>query len=120
MREGYIVVVERDDLIRELLERWLAEAGYAVVTSGYERCQCSGEPRLVIANIPAPRAGQALIIALQAVYSAPILALSARFRAGLGSSAEAARQLGVAKVLPKPFSREELLDAVCESMKIPG
>ena len=120
MRKGYIVVVEKDDLIRQLLERWLAEAGYRVVTGGYERCECSGEARLVIANIPAPRAAAALIIALQAVYSAPILALSARFRAGLGSSSDAARRLGVAKVLPKPFSREELLDAVCESMKTPG
>jgi FixJ family two-component response regulator len=30
----------------------------------------------------------------------------------LDSSVEAARQLGVHKVLPKPFTREDLLDAV--------
>ena len=35
-------------------------------------------------------------------------ALSARFRRGLGASVAAARQLGVEKVLPKPFTRVDL------------
>jgi DNA-binding response OmpR family regulator len=30
---GYILIVETDDLIRELLERWLGEAGHAVVAA---------------------------------------------------------------------------------------
>jgi DNA-binding response OmpR family regulator len=117
VRKGYIAVLERDDLIRELLECWLGEAGYTVVPGTYERCNCAGAPCLVIADISRPRGADALIATLRAVYSAPILALSARFSAGLGSSTEAARRLGVAKVLPKPFSREELLDAVSTSMK---
>src|SRR5258706_3528224 len=32
-KRGYIVIVETDDLIRGLLERWLGEAGYAVVAA---------------------------------------------------------------------------------------
>ena len=112
--KGLIVVVEPDDLIRELLERWLGEAGYGVVLSAKDHSRGMVTPLLVVADISSPGGGDALIGALRAAYSAPILALSARFRQGLGGSEEAARRLHVSKVLPKPFTREELLDAVSE------
>jgi len=110
-RKGFIAIHEDDDLIRELLERWLGEAGYSV------RPVAGESPILVIADIPSPRGAQSQIEALQAVYPAPILVLSGRFRRGLSGSAEAARRFGVRKVLPKPFSREELLSAVDEVLK---
>lgn len=118
---GYILIVETDDLIRGLLERWLGEAGYAVVPrpSGAAVWEDAREepPRLVIANIPSPRGAEALIRSLQAAYPAPILVISARFRRGLEASANAARELGVRKVLPKPFTRRQLLAAVRESLE---
>jgi len=110
-RKGFIAIREGDDLIRELLERWLGEAGYSVRSVGGE------SPRLVIADIPSPRDAQSRIEALQAVYPAPILVLSGRFRRGVAGSAEAARQLGVKMVLPKPFSRKQLLSAVDEALE---
>jgi DNA-binding response OmpR family regulator len=110
-RKGFVAIHERDDLIRELLERWLSEAGYAIRAAGNE------PPSLVIVDVPSPRGAQALIQGLQAVYAAPILVLSGRFRRGLADSAEAARRLGVKKVLPKPFTRAELLAAVRESIE---
>ena len=79
-RNGFIAIHEEDDLIRELLERWLGEAGYAVCAAADEA------PRLVIVNIASPRGAQARIQALQAVYAAPIMVLSGRFRRGLGNS----------------------------------
>lgn len=109
-RKGFVLIQEEDVLIRELLERWLTEAGYTVSQSATE------EPCLVIADVPDPSRAQALIHSLQAVYPAPILVLSGRFRRGLAGSAEAARRLGVRKVLPKPFTREELLAAVATSL----
>ena len=112
--QSYIVVVETDDLIRELLERWLGEAGYGVVLSGRDHGEAVVKPQLVIADVSNPGSAGATIGALRAAYSAPILALSALFRRGLGGSEEAARRLDVCKVLPKPFTREELLAAVCE------
>ena len=115
--QSYIVVVETDDLIRELLERWLGEAGYGVVLSGRDHCEAVVKPQLVIADVSNPGSAGATIGALRAAYSAPILALSALFRRGLGGSEEAARRLDVCKVLPKPFTREELLAAVCESIE---
>ena len=110
-RKGFIAIHETDDLIRELLERWLGEAGYSVHPVAGE------SPRLVIADMPSPDVAPSRIEAMQAVYAAPVLVLSGRFRRGLGGSAEAARRLGVRKVLPKPFTRKELLSAVDEMLK---
>jgi DNA-binding response OmpR family regulator len=109
---GYIILVESDDLIRNLAEGWLGEAGYRVVTAAQQGSVTTDKPRLVIANVSNPRAASSLIRLLHDTYSAPILLLSARFPRGLGGSRGAARQLGVCRVLPKPFSRQELLSAV--------
>ncbi len=116
--EGYIVVVEPDELLRGLLERWLGEAGYDVVSTK-DRMPARVLPRLVIADISDPASAGATIEALQTAYAAPILALSGRFRRGLGGSSEPAKRLHVGKVLPKPFTREELLRAVRDVLKPP-
>ena len=110
-RKGFIAVHEGNDLRRQLLERWLGEAGYSIRPMGSE------SPALVIADVPSPRAAPSRIEALRAVYAAPILVVSARFRRGLEGSSEAARRLGVKKVLPKPFTRTELLSAVDEMLE---
>lgn len=112
-----IVIVEPDDLIRELLERWLGEAGYQAVPVGKNHAVPMVKPRLVITDISEPGRAGNTIEALQAAYAAPILALSARFRRGLGGSSEPAQRLHVAKVLPKPFTRQQLLRAVRETLK---
>jgi hypothetical protein len=41
-----------------------------------------------------------------------VLALSARFRRGFNASRDAAAHLGAGQVLPKPFTRRELIFAV--------
>jgi len=71
------------------VRRWLAEAGYAVQAGGAESRGGRDAPRLVIANVSSPQDAAAFIESLQAVYAAPILLLSARFRSGLGGSAKA-------------------------------
>src|SRR5258708_1558850 len=118
-REGHVLVLESDGSIRELLERWLTEAGFAVVAGDFENRDdppAGGEaPCLVIANVSSPRGAQPFIQSLQAVYAAPILVLSGRFRRGLAGSAEAARRLGVAKGLPQPLPPQELLSPRRES-----
>jgi DNA-binding response OmpR family regulator len=114
--KGYVVIREEDSQIRELLERWLRDAGYLVAAPD---AVLETAPALVIANVPEPHCAEGPIRALKGVYAAPILALSARFRRGLAGSAETARRLGVKKVLPKPFTRKELLAAVRETVEAP-
>ena len=118
-RKDHIVIVETDDLIRALVERWLGEAGYAVVAGGSDAPGLEQPVRLVIVNVSKPRNPGALIRSMQAKYEAPILVISGRFRRGLSGSTDAAQQLGARKVLPKPFTRAELLAAVREAIEDP-
>lgn len=111
---GHIVIVESDDLIRELVKGWLTEAGFSVIAAAGAAPAPKRAPRLVIANVSSPRGAGALIRGMQELYKAPIMLISARFRRGLGASKDAAYRLRVRKVLPKPFTQEELLAAVHE------
>ena len=117
-RKGHILVVETDDLIRGLLARWLGETGHTVHAGAAGDPVPEGGVRLVIADVASPRRAGSLVASLRA-YQAPILIVSARFRRGLGASSAAARQLGVEGVLPKPFTRSELLAAVREIIEAP-
>ena len=117
MRKIAVVVVERDPLIRELVVRWLGEAGYLAIDPEKPARTSRVSPQLVIADIPDPNSASATIESLRGAYSVPILALSTRFRRGLGGSTQAAQRLEVCGVLPKPFTRSELLSAVANVMK---
>jgi DNA-binding response OmpR family regulator len=119
-QKGRIVVVEPNDLILGLLECWLGEAGYTIVVQALHTLPQAvgegGQPHLIIIDVPTPRSAENIIKSVREVCASPILLLSARFRRGTGSSRYVARQLGVRKVLPKPFTRSELLWAVCDSI----
>jgi CheY-like chemotaxis protein len=121
-QKGRILVVEPNDLIVGLLERWLGEAGYIVVVETSQSLPQAvtkgGEPQLVIIDVPTPRSAEKIINSVKEVLASPILLLSARFRRGMGSSISVARQFGVRNVLPKPFTRGELLSAVADSIDV--
>lgn len=110
MSRDRLLIIETDDLIRELLVRWLAEAGH-LVASDDSRPETIA---LVIVDIPNPAKPEATLRRVH--HGAPILAISGRFRRGSAASENAARQLGVAKVLSKPFTCEEFLAAVGECL----
>ena len=118
-----ILVIEPDDQILGLLELWLGEAGYSVtVESSLSQpgARATGDvPHLVIIDVPEPLGAERTIESVRRVHAGPILLLSARFRQGTGSSGSVAHQLGVRNVLPKPFTRDELLWAVGESLAGP-
>lgn len=116
-----ILVIEPNDLVLGLLERWLGEAGYSVVAGTAQiLSQAAGdgrEPSLVIIDVPTPRRAKSIIDSVRDAHSGPILLLSATFGRGTGSSSALARELAVRHVLPKPFTRAELLSAVSESIE---
>ena len=72
---------------------------------------------LIIADVARPRAAGPLVRLLQAGGNGPVLMLSARFRSGQGASQLLVQQLGVNAVLPKPFTRRQLLDAVRQCLR---
>jgi DNA-binding response OmpR family regulator len=111
------VIVEPDDLVRKLLERWLSEAGFETVAAATHHAMPDAKPRLVVADISESGGARTIIEGLRTAYAAPILATSARFRRGLRGSSEPAKRLHVDKVLPKPFRREQLLRAVQAILK---
>jgi CheY-like chemotaxis protein len=108
-----IVIIEDDDLMRELLKEWLTAAGYCVRDDAASR-GTGGDADLVIVDLYMPRqAGTEAVRAVQQAHpNAPVIAISAQFRPGLGGSLQAARELGARRLLAKPFTREDLLAAV--------
>ncbi len=104
-----IAIAESDDLIRQLVELWLHDAGHAthLLDPGTAPAQRFD---LVIANVSSPRSAAGVVRALRAAHGAPLLLLSARF--GRAATDTLARQLGVAATLAKPFTRQELMAAI--------
>jgi DNA-binding response OmpR family regulator len=109
-----IVILEEDDLMRGLLEEWLAEAGYAAWKGGLANAPAASGADLVIVDLNSPReAGPETVRAARAAYpGAPVIAISGRFRSGLSGCCAAAQALGAQAIVAKPFSRDDLLAAV--------
>lgn len=108
---GRISVIEGDDLVRELVRQWLVDAGFVVET--YSSPAAIGAADLLVADVASPRAAEPLLLQLlEDGRSVPVLLLSARFRAGQEGSVQLANELGVKGVLPKPFTKRQLLAAV--------
>ena len=111
-----IALIESDDLIRLLASRWLKAKGYSVLCTSIQRLRAEQPLILIIANISQPRNAAPMVRSLRAVHDAPILLVSARFHRTQGSSAELAAQLGVAAVLAKPYTADELQRAVAAAL----
>jgi DNA-binding response OmpR family regulator len=118
MRARYrIAIVESDEQMRQLSERWLRSAGHQVEALTIEALQAGDGFDLIIADVADPRTAWPLILGIQAVHDTPVLLMSARLRHGQTGSPTLARQLGVKSVLPKPFTRAELLRAIAAAMR---
>ena len=108
-RPLHIAIAESDDLIRQLLQLWLHDAGHTASLLD-PLLQPARSFDLVIANVSSPRSAATVVRALRAAHGAPLLLLSARF--GRTTPQTLAQQLGVAATLAKPFTRQELMAAI--------
>ena len=100
--------------MRALLKEWLSEAGYRVRETAPHEVQRGGTEDLVIASVYMPKqAGAQLLREVQAAHpGAPLIAISGQFRSGLSALGTTAQMPGVQRVLAKPLTRGDLLEAV--------
>ena len=117
-----ILVIDDDEQVRELLVEILERAGYQIVTAanGAEglRLYRAQPAELVITDLIMPeKEGLETILALRKEFpKVPIIAVSGGGRSGAISYLPLAKSLGAARTVAKPFSRQEILDAVKETL----
>lgn len=117
MAKPTLLVVDDEPHIRDILEFFLREAGYEVVSTGDPEealaCARRGEPDLVLLDVLMPRLDGfdlcQMLRAHAATAAVPVVFLTAL---GDEVSRERARVSGGARYLQKPFTREEVLEAV--------
>ncbi|HEV7394238.1 MAG TPA: response regulator [Burkholderiales bacterium] len=107
-----IVIIEDDELIHALLKEYLSEAGYLISSAG--SADTAATPDVVITDVYMPRStGMEKLQAIRAAHpGTPLIAISGQFCSGLASCRATADALGVKRIIAKPFSRDELLEAV--------
>lgn len=100
--------------MRQLLLRWLGEAGHQVEAA--RPAGLTGRTfDLVVADVAGPRGVAAVVRTLRAAHAGPLVLVSARFGQGRSTMPALADGHGVAALLAKPFTRDQLLAAVQRS-----
>ncbi|MCU0635518.1 MAG: response regulator [Gemmatimonadaceae bacterium] len=114
-----ILLIEDNDAFREMLVRALSSAGHDVIAAhdgddGLRCFQTQGPFALVITDIVMPnREGIGTILELLQHGDVPIIAMSGGGKSvGTRDALEAARMLGAAETMTKPFPLRDLLGAV--------
>jgi CheY-like chemotaxis protein len=113
-----VLILESDRLIRDLVVEWLHMAGFETLCASGPASAAriaSGGCELLLADMPAPLkwARESVAMLADAMPNTPIVAMSADVVAPSRTASDAiARELGVAAVLVKPFTRDALLRAI--------
>ena len=115
-----VLVVDDEPLIAMALEAMLEDAGYGVATAangrqGLERLAEAPRPDLVLLDMMMPvMNGPAMLAAMTAdpeLRGIPVIVLSS-----LPEEAVRARAQGVAAILRKPCTAEQVLDAIARAL----
>ena len=126
-----VIVIDDDDKVRTMMRQALERAGHEVVEAGDGRAGLElyrrHPPDVVVTNIYMPeRDGLEVIREIRRQrHRVPVIAVSGgvSMRAGsgaIGGVLDAARQLGAASVLAKPFDIGQLLSAVAAALASPA
>src|SRR5919198_1828461 len=123
---GYVLVIDDDAILRDLVADWLEAAGYRVRKAA--DCQSAvnaldaGTPALIVSDMFMPgRCGGAAIAELKRYApNAPLIAVSGYFKSGSGVSVDEALAAGASRALAKPVRRAQLLIAVSELIGPPS
>jgi len=117
-----ILVIDDDEQVRALLSEILRRAGHDVaeaVNGADGLAQYQARPAdLVITDLIMPeKEGVETILELRKAYpTVRIIAISGGGRAGPRNLLPIAAAVGARRVIVKPFSRQEILEAVRESL----
>ena len=117
-----ILVIDDDEQMRALLRDILERAGYEVTEAqhGLEGLKLfrARPADLVVTDLIMPeKEGVKTILELRAEYpEVPIIAVSGGGRNGPRDYLEIAARLGVRRTVAKPFTRQEILAAVQQSL----
>jgi len=120
-----VLVIDDDEIMRDLVADWLQVAGYGVRKAADGRAGLAeverAEPALVVTDMCMPGPGGGVIIrALRQDHpTIPIIAISGHFSLS-GCSAADALTLGAARALAKPVKRSEIMRTVAELVGPPG
>jgi CheY-like chemotaxis protein len=118
MNVGPILVLDSDPSIRGLLAEWLETAGYTVEQAqSFQTAviRLGAHPfALIITEVAMPKQGSGPVVGwLRSEYpDIPVIAICTRFCGDQRRAVAAAKELGVAQLLGKPFSREDVVKAV--------
>src|ERR1043166_2195000 len=99
-RSSRVIAVDVDSALFGLLEEWLAAAGYGVTLEQSGDEAVTGQPDVLLVDIPFPRQGgmDSLRRVASRYPATPILVLSSTFFAGIDGNGAVGRKLGVAWV----------------------
>ena len=124
-RQGDILVIDDDAILRELVTDWLEAAGYSVRRAA-NCCAAVSElgrqaPSLIVSDMfmPGPCGAEAIAQLKREHPDVALIAVSGHFNSGQGISAEAALAAGADRALAKPMKRADLLRAVAELVGAP-
>jgi DNA-binding NtrC family response regulator len=125
MKSADVLVIDDDEIMRDLVADWLEAAGYGVRKAANSPSALAeverAEPALVVTDMcmPGP-SGSVIIRNLKQHHPAiSIIAISGHFSLS-GCSADDALALGAARALAKPVKRSELMQAVAELVGPPA
>ena len=118
-RNGEILVIDDDPIMRDLMVDWLEAAGYAVHKATDCNSACSAlerAPALVVSDMwmPGPCGAAAIAFLKGKCPETRLIAVSGHFGSGQGCSEQDAVGAGAARALAKPVKRAELLSAVAD------
>jgi CheY-like chemotaxis protein len=120
-----ILVIDDDDQVRQLIRRFLERAGFEVDDAGDPvvglQMARTEPPDVLITDILMPeKDGLEIIRELhQEIPEVEILAISGGAQSGPETYLPPARALGAVRTLAKPFTQEQLLEAVAGLLNEP-